>query len=195
MGMFNKKKIIRLNKLNILIILFFVFIAVLPFTFSKFETVATSNITVEQAIYLLDARSESITVKLPEIVPSNNQYSFTFSIANNDGRKRSETSLKYDMEVITTTNIPITYDLFDTLDVTNATSIINENNVIADDYGTYFRHITTDTKYFGIDEDEINYYTLLITLPAGFNDSDYRALFEMIEIKIDSSQVITGDDI
>ena len=73
------------------------------------------------------------------------------------------------------------------------TSIITSNQVITDDYGTYFRIIKTPTEYFGFDSNQTNNYILLITFPQGYNNSDYQDLFEMIEININSQQILSTD--
>ena len=122
-----------------------------------------------------------------------NQYLYYFSVSNYNEERRTETNLKYDLSIRTTTNIPITYDLFKGETVDNNTSIITSNQVIADDDGTFFRIIKTPTEYFDFHSNQTNNYVLLITFPPGYNNSDYQYLFEMIEINVNSQQVLTSD--
>ena len=193
MSLFNRKKFFKFNKITFLLIVLVLLLCVMPLTFSKFETEKSGDIIIPHAFYVLDDTVISETISLPEIIPSNNQYLYYFSISNFNDERRTETNLKYDLSIRTTTNIPITYDLFKGVSVDNNTSIITSNQVVADDYGTFFRTILTPTEYFGFDSDQTNNYVLLINFPAGYNDSDYQNLFEMIEININSQQILSTD--
>lgn len=193
MSLFNVGKIVKFNKITFLIIVLIVLVGVIPLTFSRFETEKDGDIIIPHAIYLLDDTVISETVSLPRIIPSNNQYLYYFSINNHNDERRTETNLKYDLSIRTTTNIPITYDLFKGNTVNGNTSIITSNQVITDDDGTFFRIIETDTEYFSFEEDQTNNYVLLITFPAGYNSSIYQDLFEMIEINIKSKQILSTD--
>lgn len=193
MSLFNRKKFFKFNKITFLLIVLVLLLCVMPLTFSKFETEKSGDIIIPHAFYVLDDTVISETISLPEIIPSNNQYLYYFSVSNFNDERRTETNLKYDLSIRTTTNIPITYDLFKGVSIDNNTSIITSNQVVADDYGTFFRTILTSTEYFGFDSDQTNNYVLLINFPAGYNHSDYQNLFEMIEINIDSQQILSTD--
>ncbi len=193
MSLFDRKRIIEFNKITLLVIILLVLLYTIPLTFSRFETKKSGDIIIPHAIYLLEDTVISETVSLPEIIPSNNQYIYYFTVNNFNEERRTETNLKYDLSIRTTTNIPITYDLFKGTSVDNNTSIITSNNVLRDDDGTFFRIIKTNTEYFNFNVNQTNNYALLITFPEGYNDSVYQDLFEMIEINIESNQVLSTD--
>lgn len=193
MSIFNRKKIIEFNKITILLVVLILLLCLMPLTFSRFETEKEGDIIIPHAIYLLEDTVISETVSLPEIIPSNNQYLYYFTISNFNEERRTETNLKYDLSIRTTTNIPITYDLFKGTTVNNNTSIVTSNQVITDSDGTFFRIIETNSEYFNYSENQTNSYVLLLTFPAGYNDSNYQDLFEMIEINIKSHQVLSTD--
>ncbi len=166
----------------------------ISFTQTRYESETVSTSSLNTAIYLLNDEYQTINVKLPDVKPSNNQYAYTFSISNYNEEKHAEVTLSYDLYIRKTTNMPIEYELFETLDITNATSIITSNTVQLDSDNTYFRNIATsggDT--FNFAADCINYYTLLFTFPSEFNDSKYQDLIDYIEIKVDSHQVLSTD--
>ena len=71
-----------------------------------------------------------------------------------------------------------------------ASSIINLDRVVADDDGTFFRHLTTSREYFGFQSVETNEYTLLVYFPETFKDDKYQDLIESIQINIDSQQAV-----
>lgn len=190
---FDKKKFFKVSKFNILLLIFIILILIIPLTFSRYESEVTSDFGIKTAIYVLDDAYTEVNVDLPDIIPSNNQYAYTFSVSNFKEDLRTQTNLTYDLWIRTTTNIPLTFDLFNTLDYQTASSIVTSNEVTTDDDGTYFREIRTATKSFSNGEDEIEYYTLLITFPKEYNESIYHSLIELIEINIESKQLLSTD--
>ena len=76
----------------------------------------SSNNDLNTAIYLLDDSYQTITVKIPDVIPSNNQYLYTFSVSNFKNDKHCDTNLNYKVHIRTTTNLRINYELYGTLD-------------------------------------------------------------------------------
>lgn len=189
----DKKKFFLINKLNLLIILLIVLLMLVPFSFSRYESQMTSNTNLDAAIYLINDTYAKLEVRLPEIVPQNEQYAYTFSISNNLEGQRTETNLYYVLNIVTTTNLPLEYALYDGLDVNNANNIIISDEYYLDDYQTWFRKLSTERSYFTYSSDEINYYTLLISFPLSCNDASYQSIVESIVINIDSKQVLSSD--
>ena len=179
--------------LIILVIVLMFFLNLDIFTLSRYETKVTSTNKLTTAIYLLKDEYQTISVKLPDVIPSNNQYMYTFSISNYNGTNHSDTNLKYKIHIRTTTNIPIEYDLFNSLDISNANSCIINNTTNPDEDGTIFRHILTDEKKMLYNEDKIEYYTLLFTFPTEYNEYIYSGLVDYIEINVESSQILRTD--
>ena len=132
--------------------------------------------------------------RIPDIIPSNNQYLYTFSVSNFKDDLHCDTNLEYVVHIRTTTNLRIDYELYNTLTVDGATSIISSNTIEQDRDGTYFRHILTDSKTMLYSEDETEYYTLLLNLPSDYKDAKYSGVPEVIEINIESRQVLDSDN-
>lgn len=193
MRMFNKKRLILSIILFILVAMLLIIIKMDVFTLSRYESTASSQNSIRTAIYLLDDTYQTITVKLPDIVPSNNQYEYTFSISNYNEDSHSDVNLKYRIHIRTTTNMEIEYELYDTLDIEDAESVIQSNTIVQDINGTHFRHIYTDYNTMLYSDDETHNYTLLFTFPADFHDARYSGLAEMIEINIESMQILDSD--
>lgn len=194
MEKFNKRRLIISGVLFALVIVLLVFINTDVVTFSKYERVIESNNDLNTALYLLDDKYQTITVKIPDVIPSNNQYLYTFSVSNFKDDLHSDTNLKYKIHVRTTTNLRIGYDLFNTLDIENAPTAIATNNISPDDDGTYFRNLITDEKTMLYSEDKTDYYTLLLTFPVDYKDSMYSGVPELIEINVESKQILDTDD-
>lgn len=180
--------------INFLIITLFLIIllANFPKTYSKYETDAMGRTDVETAYYVINAEYQTDTIKMFDLVPSNNQYVYTFSVANNKDGKRLETRLKYNLKIRATTNLPLTYELYK---IVNSEDVVFKaaDEVILDYYGTYFRHISTEDEYFSYIYDETNYYKLVVSFPEEFNNSQYQDIVEFMEIIIDSKQLLDGE--
>ena len=194
MKRFNRRRLIISGILLILVIVLIVFIKLDAFTYSKYEKQVTSNNNLNTAIYLLDDSYQTISVRIPDIIPSNNQYLYTFSVSNFKDDLHCDTNLEYVVHIRTTTNLRIDYELYNTLTVDGATSIISSNTIEQDRDGTYFRHILTDSKTMLYSEDETEYYTLLLNLPSDYKDSKYSGVPEVIEINIESKQILDSDN-
>ncbi len=193
MKLFDSRRLKISFTLIILVIVFICLINMDIFTLSRYESKVVSSNNLTTAIYLLNDSYQTVQVKLPDVLPSNNQYAYTFSVSNYNDLKHSDTNLKYRIHVRTTTNIPIEYKLFNTLDIENAEEAVITNNIDPDNDGTYFRHMYTDYKKFLYTNDEIEYYTLLFTFDEEYKDYIYSGLVDYIEINIESSQILKTD--
>ena len=194
MKKFNRRRLIISGVLLILVIVLIVFLKLDIFTYSIYEKQVTSNNDLNTAIYLLDDSYQTVTVRIPDVIPSNNQYLYTFSVSNFKDDLHCDTNLEYVVHIRTTTNLRIDYELYNTLTVDGATSIISSNTIEQDRDGTYFRHILTDSKTMLYSEDEIEYYTLLLNLPSDYKDAKYSGVPEVIEINIESKQILDSDN-
>ena len=137
MKMFNKKRLTISISLFILVIILLIFISMDIFTSSRYETHVTSNNSISTAIYLLDDSYQTINVRLPDVIPDNNQYTYSFSISNFNEDSHSDTNIKYRIHIRTTTNMEIEYELYNTLDIEEAESYIASNTLVQDYNGTY----------------------------------------------------------
>ncbi len=170
-----------------LLILLFMF----PYTYSRYETFTASEVQSPVAYYVLDTSYTHDNVRLHDLVPSNSPYVFNFSISNNDGERKLETVMEYDLTIKSTTNLPLVYELYMNEDYESpeATPIATEV-VEQDEHGTYFRMFETPTEYFNYFYDETNEYTLVIYFPLEYISYSYQNMIESIEITIDSRQVM-----
>ena len=187
--MFDKKKNIVLVKLIIIILSLILISVLIEKILAKFESTANSSADIQAAFYLINDDYQSMTINLATMEPRNSEYSYTFSISNNDGTKRTETVLDYDLIITTTTNLPLGYKLYINGGTTN---IFNDSQTIIDEYGTYFRKYTTATRTFGITQDETNVYTLKVEFPATYKQNEtYQDIIESIEFAVKSKQKIS----
>lgn len=178
-------------KLVILVLCLCIIIRIFTLVLSKYESEADSNANVDIAFYLLKEDYQSMTLNLAALFPRDNAYVYTFSIGNQDGDKKAEIDLTYDLTIRTTTNLPLTYELYmnEEYNQTGAKNIIKTNDIKLDEYGTYFRTMTTDTITLKYTEPKTNLYQLVIYFPSNYNTNNYQDIIEALEITVDSQQL------
>ena len=186
------KKLKRLYaKFVILILCLLVLIRIVVLVLSKYESIANSTANVDIAFYLLNEDYKTMTLNLASLFPQDDAYVYTFSIGNQDGEKTAEIDLVYDLTIRTTTNLPLTYELYKNQKHTDngAVNIIETNTVDPDEYGTYFRNMTTQEENLYYKEPKTNIYELVIRFPENYNTTNYQNIIEALEIKVDSHQI------
>lgn len=189
------KKLRRLYaKLIILVLCLLIIARIFVLVLSKYESIANSYANVEIAFYLLKEDYKTMTINLAELLPQNNAYVFDFSIGNQDGIEMAEVDLEYELSLRTTTNLPLTFELYMNENYTDAgaTNIIKENNVAQDEHGTYFRTMTTEKNYLSYKEGVTNLYQLVVYFPTNYNKEIYQDIIELLEINVNAQQV-TGE--
>ena len=200
-NIFNSQRLKISLTLMLLVMLLFACMSLDIFTLSRYETKISSSNNITTAIYLLNDEYQTISVKLPDVVPSNNQYLYTFSVSNYKDSRHSDTNIKYKVHIRTTTNMPIEYDLFNAIDIQqnegeegdSVESCVASDTFSPDEDGTIFRHIYSDEKRMLYSDDVTEYYTLLFTFPEEYTDYMYNGLVDYIEINIESSQILNTD--
>ncbi len=178
-----------------LIVIFFCLIALtllVIYSIARYESFSSTKANLEVAFYLLNEDYQSMNLNLSSISPRTEAYVYNFAISNTDGTRRTETSLQYDMQVVTTTNLPLEYELYMNEQYTDAsaTSCVKTDTTKSDEYGTYFRTLTTETQNFGYQTDQTNYYQLVVYFKEEYKDISYQDIIESIEIQVNSKQII-----
>ena len=192
--MINKKLRRLYVKLVILVLCFLIIARIFVLVLSKYESISNSYANVDIAFYLLKEDFQTMTLNLASILPQNNAYTFEFSIGNQAGEDIAEVDLEYELTLRTTTNLPLTYELYMNQSYTDqgAINIIKENTVNLDEDGTYFRTMTTDKITLKYTEGKTNLYQLVVYFPENYNQENYQDIIELIEINVNGQQV-TGE--
>ena len=155
--MFDRRKLLKSNKLTIAIILLAVVLTLIPIAYSKLFSKTDSDSKIETALYILNTDYYEKEVKLDELVPSDTPYVYNFKVANNDGKNRLETKLEYTLKIVTTTNLPLSYKLYmnENYNYNASTNIITKDTIEKNgEDGAYFRTLETAKQTFGFDKDE-----------------------------------------
>lgn len=191
----NRKKFKTIVFTSLLVVLLLVSVFLIPTTFSRYVTNTSSDAEAMVAFYLLKTDYQTNVILLDEIAPRNNPYTYTFTVSNYNGTKRTETNMQYDLVIRTTTNLPLEYELYLNSVYTdaNAENAITSSQVIQDSDGTYFNRFATDTEYFSYSYNETNTYQLVVYFPETYVDQIYQDIVDSIEITVNSKQIMPND--
>ena len=186
------KKLRRLYiKLVILVLCFLIVARIFVLVLSKYESISNSYANVDIAFYLLKEDYKTMTTNLDSLLPRDGEYVYEFSIGNQEGDQIAEVDLEYELTLRTTTNLPLTYELYmnEQYNTDSATNIIKENSVEVDEYGTYFRTMKTDKTTLSYKQGKTNLYQLVINFPANYSEEIYQDIIELLEITVNAQQV------
>ena len=195
--MFSKKKFLLISKINLLVILLLILIKIMPVTLSKYQSSGIGNMNSNIAFYLLTVDYLTQRIKLSDLTPSDNPYVYTFTVGNEKDSKTSEVDIEYILSIVTTTNLPLRYELYENsnyLDDAAVNLITSGNTVVEKDIdGTYFQTFTFETEKLYFSNPTTNTYTLLVYFDKSNNDAKYQDVVESIKIIVDSKQIIDSN--
>ena len=177
--------------LSVIIIIAIFLLSKVQLTEAKYETHNTSEITPNFAFFIVDVSTQSASIRLDNVIPRANPYTYSFQVSNFQGIKRANVDLTYSIEIISTTNLPLNIKLYKGTDTTAATNYTESLSTNSD--GVYFRHLL----FNGIET--MNYstlktdtYTLWVEFPSSYssNADGYAGVIELIDIEIRAEQVV-----
>ena len=191
--MINKKTFFKsLIILSLIIVIIVVFIQIRN-TLARYETTATAERDVDVAFWIVENSFKSERLLIEDIYPSTNTFNYTFTVSNFNGSKKAETDLEYELVLTTTTNLPISYNLY-----RNGTALTGNNKIdelYTDEDGTYYREIKlgTGTTKFILEqgEDRTDTFIVSVTFPQENSANEqYADLMENIKIDLSAKQII-----
>ncbi len=185
--MAKNKKIKLYVKLIILVICFILVIQIFAITISRYESNSTSNADIDIAFYVVNEDYQTLTFTLEDIVPRTEPYVYNFTVSNEKDGKTAEVDIEYELNVRTTTNLPLQYELYKTEDGNQAKA--NEE-LIQDEDGTIFNNLTANTYTFYYDTPRVDMYTLRVYFPEEYNTENYQDILELIEVNVNARQIV-----
>ena len=192
--MFNKKNILLISKINLFLITFFIALILFPNTVSKYQTTTTGNVNSNIAFYLFKTDYQVQRIKLADLDPSNVPHVYTFSVSNTNNNKVSDVDIEYTLRIVTTTNLPLRYQLYKNEDYqsNNSTNLITTNNttIAKDADDTYFQTFEFSKETLLYTTPKTNNYTLVIYYDATNTEAKYQDTIESVRIIIESRQII-----
>ena len=177
----------------VMFILIVVAIKLLQIAYASYESQAKLNANIDKALYILKTGGMNFNIDLDKIEPSSKPYIYKFSISNFDGNRHSDVDIEYQMNITTTTNLPLTYELYrnENYDDENATNLFENMKTKQDVDGASYNYLEGQEKYlFPYEEDKTDIYTLVVYFPeSNKTTTEYADNLENIEVEIKSNQV------
>ena len=162
--------------------------------YASYKSSAKLVTNIDKALYLIETDKLSFNIDPEQIVPSIEPYTYKFSVSNFNSSKKGEISLLYTVKVITTTNLPITVQLYrnENYDDSQATPLLTGARVVQDEDGSWYNIYDVNNSYtMEYTENVTDIYTLVINFPKSYSSSTiYADCIESIEVRIESSQKV-----
>ncbi len=192
--LFDKKKF----KFNFKIILLFLFLVlaanVIGVAYSRYESNANVYTEANVAYFIVDQGTQSRTITLDGLEPSDDPYIFTINVYNYDDNKRCDVNLHYSISLKTTTNLPLQYQVIRNETYSSAaTNISDADSVISDDDGMYYNEFVDNDEYaFTISSNQIDQYSIIVNFPSQYKTdaNKYQGLIDLVTFTIHAEQDI-----
>ena len=192
--MINKQKMLLMSKIGLFVLVLFIIVAIIPFTISKYETISSGDINSNIAFYLFHDDYLTKNVNLSNVDFEKGYYVLDFTVSNQKNTKVSDVDISYILKIITTTNLPFEYELYENENYQSdgATNLISSSNRVIDqdEDGTYFQTFTMNEEQLLFKSPKVNNYTLVVYFGDYYKNYLYQDMVESIRIVIDSKQVI-----
>ena len=179
--------------ISIVFIVVLILISSYQFIQARYESNVNAKLTPAIAFFIVDVGSETGQIELENIVPNEEPYVYMFTVSNYNDTKHADVDLRFNMEIITTTNLPLEYSIYS--DDTLETELESLDTTFANADGVYFRHLAIDdTKSMPYSEDVTYEYYLVVDFPLEYknNANEYPGMIELVDIKINAEQVVTS---
>lgn len=194
--MINKKKLFKtITIITLIIIIIFTALQITK-TLARYETVGTAQKDVDVAFWVAGSTFQTENITLSNIYPSDTPFEYTFSISNfNEAGKRAETDIEYDITIITSTYLPLSYEVVKKGTDGAETDCTKTEQLYTDDDNTYYRQIKLETSSpnnFTMDcsSNKTDTFVLKVTFPKSSANPDYADLIEDIKINLSARQII-----
>ena len=181
----------RYTVLFVLLVLIGIIIGTSNITYSRYETNTKVNLKPAVAFFIVDVDNQTQSIKLDSMVPSDEPYIYRFDVSNFKDDKKANVDLKYTIELITTTNMPLEFKVFKDSSMTN--SIVNKELYTTDDNGVFYKHLVIDdinSMYYKNKSTDV--YYLWVNFPKKYenNPEEYAGVIDLVDIKINAEQVV-----
>ncbi len=162
---------------------------------SKYESASETNAEAAVAFFLIEQGTYTKKIYLGEIIPSDTNYVYPFTVSNYDDTRRSEVALSYQVVFETTTNLPLQYSLYknETYTDPGAVNLLEKEETIQNKDQMYFRRFAIEEQEeFTIGSNQSDIYNLVVKFPKDYKNSPekYEGVVEEVKLTITAKQII-----
>ncbi len=187
----NYKKLTKYLFLSFLLLITLILFGTFDFTQARYESEVEVSGGPTLAFFIVDVTTQSGHIKLDEMIPRTEPYTYTFNVSNFNNQKRANVDLTYTIEVITTTNMPLNFQIFKGNDMN--TMQVDHDTTTTDENGVYYRHLVIDdASIMTYSANHTDTYTLWVEFPLENKDypDKYEGIIDLVDIKIVAEQVV-----
>ena len=136
----DEKKRFLLFGVGLFLILFLAFY-LLKIAYARYEIRAKVNANIDKALYIFEDDKLSFNLDPNGIIPSNEPYTYRFSVSNYNASKHSDVDLSYKVKVRTTTNLPITIGMYrnELPSASGAVNLFSSADILQDEDDAWYR--------------------------------------------------------
>ena len=189
----DEKKFWKIFRIVVIALLFVTIISYGGFTLSKYVSDLDVNVSPNVAFFVTDIGTYEDRIELGELLPSNTPYTYVINVSNFEDDRRINVNLEYEIEFITTTNLPLNFKVYrNTLNYTGS-GIMTKSEITNDSDGMYFKTLSNDEKYeFTYSGNQTDSYTLWVEFPEVYknNPDSYEGVIELVEVKVVAKQIV-----
>ena len=184
-----------LNKKKVLMVLLFIIIVIymgmlIRKTFSRYQSTATSEAGVDVAFWIVSDTIQAENVAIEGLGPGETK-ECVFQVSNTNGTIRTNATIEYKIILTTTTNLPLTYDIYQKNESGETICEVESERLYQDDDGTYYKELVVDGFELGCLQDETETFALKATFPGRYDDVNLADLVECVNLQIDAKQKIS----
>lgn len=160
---------------------------------SKYESNATSKAKATVAFFLIEEGTYEKSLPLGKIIPSKEKYVYPFTISNYNDKKTTDVSIEYTVSFITTTNLPLTYEVYKNENYTNnnAKNLVTNQEVYQDENGVYYNKLTIDDiGNLTFKENQTDIFNLVVEFDEEYqnNPTNYSGYIDLVKVIVDAKQ-------
>lgn len=185
------KKLARYLFPSFLLIVLLIAVGSVDLTQARYESEVEVSGSPNLAFFIVDVTTQSGHIKLDEMIPRVEPYTYTFNVSNFNTQKRANVDLTYTIEIITTTNMPLNFQIFKGNDMN--TMQVDHDTTTTDENGVYYRHLVIDdASIMTYSSNHTDTYTLWVQFPLANKDypDKYEGIIDLVDIKIVAEQVV-----
>ena len=162
-------------------------------TYSRYTTDVSVQVEPQLAFFVADAKSYRDTLELGEILPSEDPYYYAFTVSNFKDDQKANVDLEYQLRIVTTTNLPLQYELYRNTDDYTDGNIIDKKEVSQNSDEMFFQTLSSSAYYdLSFQNKMTDTYVLKVTFPVEYQQfpEKYAGPVELIEIQLDARQKV-----
>lgn len=187
-----KKRFLKVSLIFAVSILLIIYL--ITRAYGSYITTSKLRADIDKAVYIFEEETLSFNIDENKIIPSDDPYTYVFSVQNYNTTQTSDVDLTYNINIRSTTNLPLEIKLYrnENYNASGATNVIGSPTLRQDADGAWYRLYTESDDYpMSYNSNTKDVFTLVINFPRSYAiDTTYVDITENIEVIINSKQVI-----